>query len=95
MKNFPEPIKKLLNHYARAIDDHLVCDILTKGTITSESEAKGMLDFLDKMSSQIAKDAKSGVVVLRQVVHTHDAEKVCMDVESYLVELGYDDLIND
>ena len=95
MKNFHPPIIEFMNHYAAVTESATVQGILDKRSVDSEAEARAMLEFLDLMCSRVAEDTKRGVVVGNQRVVTSDAEKVCEAVESYLEELGYDDLMSD
>jgi len=48
-----------------------------------------MISFLAVMSEQVAIDANNKVTVLRQIVCTTDAEKVCDVIEDYIESLGY------
>lgn len=89
MKNIHQPIKDLMRHYAEELHDEKVLSVLRKESIDSESEAKDILDFLDSMCKKIATDAKNNVVILRQPIHTTDAEKICSIIEDQIEELGY------
>ena len=90
MKNFHPPILTLLKHYAAAAKDAEIVELLNKGEVESEQEAKVLYAFLSTMCELVAADAKKGVVVLNQPVHTTDAEKVCEVVEDYLNDRGYE-----
>lgn len=89
MKNLHAPIVEFLSYYARTLDNELVQGILSKMAVDNEAEAKELLEFLDPMCSQVANDAKAGIIVSQQAVTTYDAEKVCNEVERYLDKIGY------
>lgn len=93
MKNMHQPIKDLMRHYAEVIGDDGALSILRKESIDSESEAKAILVFLDSMCDRIADDAGNNTIILRQPVHTTDAEKVCSIMEDLIEELGYGHLL--
>ena len=82
-------------YYAKKLGAVEVQKILGKESIDSEHEAKSILNFLDQMCPKVAEDAANGVVVLNQVVHTTDAEKVCNVIEDYIEEAGYGNLLDD
>ena len=90
MNHVNDPMKKIMAHYAKELDDKAVLSILEKGAIESEDEAKDTLSFLDSMCDRIAEDTEAGIVVLNQPIHTTDAEKICDAIEDYIEELGYE-----
>lgn len=93
MKNIQPLIKKFMAHYASEFDAIEIQKILAKESIDSKDEAKSIIDFLNRMCPKVAEDAKKNVRVLNQVVHTTDAEKVCNEMEDYIEEIGYGDLL--
>jgi len=94
MKNIHQPIIEIMAYYAKELDNKKVQEILQKESIDTELEAKEILNFLDSMCEQVAVDSKSNIVVLRQPIHTTDAEKVCDVMEDFIEELGYGHLTN-
>lgn len=93
MKNINQTIRKLLDHYAKELNDKVLIDILKKEAINSEEEAKSVIKFLDGLCDRVRQDAKSGVVVLNQTVHTSDAEKVYEVMSDYVASAGYEYLL--
>jgi len=93
VKNIHQPVKDLMRYYAEEIGDEKALSVLRKESIDSESEAKDILAFLDSMCEKIAIDSKSNTVVLRQPVHTTDAEKILSIIEDLIEELGYGHLL--
>ena len=83
-----------MTYYAKEFGAVEVQKILEKESIDSEHEAKSILNFLGQMCPKVAEDATNGVVVLNQVVHTTDAEKVCNVIEDYIEDAGYGDLLD-
>lgn len=93
MKGINDTIRKLLDHYANELDDKAMIDILKKDAINSEDEAKSVVTFLDNFCDRVREDAESGVVVLNQIVHIADAEKVCEVMNHYVASAGYEYLL--
>jgi len=94
MKNIHQPIKDILSYYANILKNERVIEILNKESIDSKNEAKELYLFLEPMCNKIAEDAKNGTTVLRQPIHTTDAEKICNIIEDYIEEIGYENLIS-
>lgn len=93
MKNIHQPIKDIMFYYASHPEDSTILAILKKESIDSEQEAKDVLTFLNLMYNKIAEDAKNNVVVLKQPIHTIDAEKICDVMEDYIEDQGYEYLV--
>lgn len=93
MKSMNATTAEFIMHYARELKNDSIVAVLQKGAVETEEEAKVLLDFLESMCDRVKLDSKSNVVVLRQPVHTTDAEKVCNVVCDYIEGLGFGHLV--
>jgi len=93
--NFHQPIKNIANFYAGKLQDSTIPKLLDKQTLESESEAKHVLEFCEKMFDLAVNFEKQGEKVLGEPAIVYDVEKVYSVLNDFVSEQGYDYLIED
>lgn len=96
MKYINNTDKSLIQFYSNKLNNIKIQQILKKDSIETESEAKEMLEFLDKMGDCVVVDEKNGVSVIdNETVHISDVIEIFSAFHDYIEELGYGHLIDD
>lgn len=93
--DFHQPIKKIANFYADKLHDKTIPKLLDKQTLESESEAKHILEFCEKMFDLAMSFEKQEEMVLGEPAIVYDVEQVYSVFNDFVSEQGYDHLIED
>lgn len=86
-------IKRYLLYYSEQIDKE-VSNIISKETLSSEQEARRLIQFINPLCEQSKLDMEAKKVVLGYPADIHTAIKAGLAIENFLEDAGYDYLID-
>jgi len=90
-----QPIKDLVHFYAERLDDQLTPRIVDAESITTEEDARHVLDFCENMFELAMRLEHERVLFSGQPVKAYDAEKAHSVLSDLVSESGFEYLIED
>lgn len=95
MKQFSGYVKDYILYYAKELEFDKVPEIISKGVISSEEEAKVLLKFIDVMYDKSIEDTELKKVFLGNQASTYDADKAAILIHNFIEFCGFGNLLDD